>query len=122
MHPVEHLHYFSVGLIHWLVPSHPIHAIFNLAHAALAAAPGHAGFERMVLGDGTSVELHCYERYLHHKFFECNYADGMIPIDKWFGTFHDGSKEAEERMNARFMERAAKQKAKQEARAAHRAA
>jgi hypothetical protein len=25
-------------------------------------------------------------------------------------AFHDGSKEAEERMNARFMERAAKQK------------
>jgi sterol desaturase/sphingolipid hydroxylase (fatty acid hydroxylase superfamily) len=122
MHPVEHLLYFSVVLIHWLVPSHPIHAIFNLAHAALAAAPGHAGFERVVLGDGTSVDLHCYDHYLHHKFFECNYADGVIPIDKWFGTFHDGSKEAEERMNARFMERAAKQRAKQEAKAAHRVA
>ena len=118
MHPVEHLLYFSVVLVHWIVPSHPAHAIFNLAHAALAPAPGHAGFEKIVLSDGTAVDTHCYEHYLHHKFFECNYSDGVIPIDKWFGTFHDGTKDAEERINARFMERAAKQAAKRDAKTA----
>ena len=43
--------------------------------------------------------------YLHHKFFECNYADGGIPLDKYFGTFHDGSEEAQERMMQRYKER-----------------
>jgi sterol desaturase/sphingolipid hydroxylase (fatty acid hydroxylase superfamily) len=109
MHPVEHLLYFSVVAIHWIVPSSPLHAIFNLTHAALAPAPGHAGFEKVVIAEQASIDTHSYEHYLHHKFFECNYADGVIPLDKWFGTFHDGSSEAEERMNRRFMERAARQ-------------
>ena len=122
MHPVEHMLYFSVVLLHWIIPSHPVHAIFNLAHAALAPAPGHAGFDKIVLADETAIDTHSYEHYLHHKFFECNYADGVIPIDKWFGTFHDGSKEAEERMNRRFMERAAKQAAKREHRASRKVA
>ncbi len=122
MHPVEHLLYFSVVLVHWVVPSHPVHAIFNLVHAALAPAPGHAGFDKVMLSDGTAVDTHSYEHYLHHKFFECNYADGVVPIDKWFGTFHDGSKEAEARMNRRFMERAAKQAARREVKASRKAA
>jgi sterol desaturase/sphingolipid hydroxylase (fatty acid hydroxylase superfamily) len=120
MHPVEHLLYFSVVLIHWIVPSNPVHAIFDLAHAALAPAPGHAGFERVVLSDGAAVDVPCYEHYLHHKFFECNYADGAIPIDKWFGTFHDGSKEAEIRMNKRYMDRAKTQRERRDAKAARR--
>jgi sterol desaturase/sphingolipid hydroxylase (fatty acid hydroxylase superfamily) len=82
MHPVEHLLYFSVVLIHWVVPSHPLHAIFNLTHAGLAPAPGHAGFDKVVLGKDSTIDTHSYEHYLHHKFFECNYADGVIPLDK----------------------------------------
>jgi sterol desaturase/sphingolipid hydroxylase (fatty acid hydroxylase superfamily) len=112
MHPVEHLLYFSVVLIHWIVPSHPLHAIFNLVHAGLSPAPGHAGFDKVVVGKDTAIDTHSYEHYLHHKFYECNYSDAVIPLDKWFGTFHDGSKEAEERMNRRFMERAAKRQAR----------
>lgn len=109
MHPVEHVLYFSGVLIHWIVPSHPVHAMFQLVHAGLSPAPGHTGFDKMVVGDENAVDTHCYAHYLHHKFFECNYADGAVPLDKWFGTFHDGSKEAEEAMNRRFMTRAAKQ-------------
>jgi sterol desaturase/sphingolipid hydroxylase (fatty acid hydroxylase superfamily) len=118
MHPVEHLLYFSVVLIHWIVPSNPTHAIFNLLDTGLSPARGHSGFDRMVLSSGAAVDMHCYEHYLHHKFFECNYSDGMIPIDRWFGTFHDGSKDAEQRMNDRVMARARKQRAKQDAKAA----
>jgi hypothetical protein len=29
------------------------------------------------------------------------YADGMVPLDKWFGSFHDGSPQADEAMKAR---------------------
>ena len=121
MHPLEHMLYFSVVLLHWVVPSHPLHAIFDLLHAALTPAPGHAGFDRIVLGDGTAVEVHCFEHYLHHKYFECNYADGVIPIDKRFGTFHDGSTDAEARMQARLKARAAQRRARLGAKAPRRA-
>lgn len=108
MHPVEHFIYFSTVLIHWIVPSHPMHAIFNLAHAALSPAPGHTGFDKVVLGDETAVDTHSYAHYLHHKYFECNYADGVIPLDKWFGTFHDGSQKAQTKMRQRLAERSRK--------------
>ena len=43
---------------------------------------------------------------LHLKHFEVNYGgDGLIPLDQWFGTWHDGSKEAEARMDARFQKK-----------------
>jgi len=32
---------------------------------------------------------------------EVNYAAGMVPRDKWFGSFHDGTPEAHEAMKAR---------------------
>ena len=32
-----------------------------------------------------------------------NYADGTIPLDKWFGSFHDGTEEADARMKERRM-------------------
>lgn len=117
MHPVEHFLYFSCVLIHWVMPSHPLHAIFNLAHAALAPAPGHVGFDKLVVGKAKVIETDSYDHYLHHKHFECNYADGVIPLDKWFGTFHDGSPQAEEAMKKRLRERARKQAEKRARRA-----
>ena len=49
-----------------------------------------------------------YFHYLHHKYFECNYGgDGMLPLDRWFGTFHDGTDDAQRRMDERFLARAA---------------
>ncbi len=105
MHPVEHVLYFSCVLIHWIVPSHPLHAVFNLVHTGLSPAPGHVGFGKLVIGDAHAVETHSYAHYLHHKHYECNYADGVIPLDRWFGTFHDGSAEAQQRMERRFRER-----------------
>ena len=35
MHPVEHVIYFSTVLIYWVVPSHPIRALFTLLFVAL---------------------------------------------------------------------------------------
>jgi len=29
--------------------------------------------------------------YLHHRYFNANYGCGIVPIDKWVGTFYDGS-------------------------------
>lgn len=106
MHPVEHLLYFSAVLLHWVVPSHPVHAIYNLQHLAFAPSQGHNGFERIVLADGVALPTGNFMHYLHHKYFEVNYGgDGHIPLDRWFGTFHDGSPQAQERMNRRVLKR-----------------
>jgi sterol desaturase/sphingolipid hydroxylase (fatty acid hydroxylase superfamily) len=91
MHPVEHLGYFSGVLIHWILPSHPVHAIFHLVHAGLSPAPAHTGFEKVELGRELAVDTQCFAHYLHHKYFNCNYADGVVPLDRWFGTFRDGA-------------------------------
>ena len=34
-----------------------------------------------------------------------NYGDALIPLDQWFGTWHDGSAEGEARMQARYRQR-----------------
>ena len=94
MHPVEHLLYFSVVLIHWIVPSHPIHFLFNSQHTALTPAPGHSGFEGKL---AKFFAFGSYFHYLHHRLFECNYGEATIPLDKWFGIFEDGAKTQREK-------------------------
>ncbi len=105
MHPVEHIFYFSCAAIYLVLPFHPIFAILSLIHAGLSPATGHTGFERIALDDDRGVDTNGYLHYLHHKFFECNYGDGILPLDKWFGTFHDGSPAAQERMRERLKEK-----------------
>ena len=105
MHPLEHLLYFSGCLIHFVVPSHPLHVLFQLHHAALGAQPGHSGFDKLVVdeaGGKCLVNLDYYAHILHHQYLECNYADGALPLDKWFGSFHDGTPEARAAMNRRL--------------------
>ena len=104
MHPIEHVLYFSGVFVHWVVPTHPFHAMFHLMHAGITPAPGHTGFDRIEVGDHT-VKTSYYAHYLHHTLFEVNYADGVIPLDRWSGTFHDGTPEADERTKARRLAR-----------------
>jgi sterol desaturase/sphingolipid hydroxylase (fatty acid hydroxylase superfamily) len=110
MHPVEHLLYFSGALLWWIVPAHPLIAIYQLHNAGLGSVVGHIGFDKIEVDkDGRRLfDTHAYAHYLHHKYFEVNYADGSIPLDKWFGTFHDGSPEAEEAMKKRRFARASR--------------
>ena len=84
----------------------------TLIHAGLSPAPGHAGFERMKIGKRKTYDIDSHAHYLHHKYFECNYADGIIPLDRWFGTFHDGSDEAQKRLKERLKNKAYKNKTK----------
>ena len=88
MHPVETIIYLSVCMIHWVVPSHPFHFVFDLQHAALGPAGGHHGFEGPILKG--KLPTGSYFHYLHHRYFECNYGETTVPLDKWFGTFRDG--------------------------------
>ena len=94
MHPVEHVIYFSCILIHWIVPSHPIHMLFNAQHTAFTPAQGHSGFENLVFNEKPRLLAGSYFHQLHHRYFECNYGENGLPFDKWFGTWHDGSLEA----------------------------
>jgi sterol desaturase/sphingolipid hydroxylase (fatty acid hydroxylase superfamily) len=105
MHPLEHVIYFSTILLFFIIPSHPIHMINLASRLGVSPAQGHTGFDRVVVGGEASMDTSYYAHYLHHKYFEVNYSDGMVPLDRWFGTFHDGTPEAQEAMNARRMKR-----------------
>jgi sterol desaturase/sphingolipid hydroxylase (fatty acid hydroxylase superfamily) len=103
MHPVETFIYHSVALWHLVIPSNPLVALFQLNAAGYGAVNGHIGFDKLELTDETALDSHAYLHYLHHKHFEVNYGgDGLVPLDKWFGTWHDGTKEAQARMDARY--------------------
>lgn len=115
MHPVEHLLYFLPMAYHLIIPSNPVIAIYQLHTAGFGAIPGHIGFDKIEVGDEKLMDSHAYVHYLHHKYFEVNYGDGLIPIDKWVGTFHDGSKEADQLMKERFRKKKAKANAKKTA-------
>ena len=92
MHPLEHMLYFSGVLIFWIVPSHPLIAMWYLFFTALAPVVGHSGYEKMIFKNGKSIHVDNYFHYLHHRYFNCNYSSsGASILDKMFGTFHDGS-------------------------------
>ena len=105
MHPVEHLLYFSAVLLHWVIPSHPAHVLVHLQQLALSPCTGHSGFDKVLLGTRASLDTHGYTHYLHHRYFEVNYGGELIPVDRWMGTFHDGSAEAQAAMRQRLQRR-----------------
>ena len=103
MHPIEHIIYFSGIMIYWIIPSHPIIAISHIFYAGLAPNNGHGGFDKIVFKKGKWISTESYYHYLHHKYFECNYAgDTMNFLDKVFGTFHDGTDESYEKLKQKI--------------------
>jgi sterol desaturase/sphingolipid hydroxylase (fatty acid hydroxylase superfamily) len=80
----------AVALWHLVIPSNSILALFELHIAGLGAVNGHIGFEKLEITEDSALDSHAYAHYLHHKYFEVNY--GLIPLDRWFGTWHDGTK------------------------------
>ena len=109
MHPIELVLYFSGAGLHLLVGSHPLLALFHLHYAGLGASVGHIGFHTIELGEKAGVDTHAFTHYLHHKYFEVNYGEGLVPIDKWMGTWHDGSEAGDRLMEARRAARRAGQ-------------
>jgi sterol desaturase/sphingolipid hydroxylase (fatty acid hydroxylase superfamily) len=101
MHPLEQIGYLGVALWHLVIPSNPIIALYQLHFAGFGSIPGHIGFDKVEITENAAFDSHAYIHCLHHKYFEVNYGDGLIPFDKWFGTFHDGSRDSEARMQAR---------------------
>jgi len=100
MHPGEHILYLSLPFVFLVLPGSPFIATFCLVYLLLSPSPSHSGFDRFKVF-GTDLHGGDYFHNLHHRYFEVNYGMLLLPMDKWFGTFHDGSLEAHERMKER---------------------
>ena len=108
MHPGEHLLYFSGVLIHWVVPSHPVHALFHLVHAGLSPVPGHAGFDKVVVGKEGAVDT-MLRPLPPSQVFRGELRRWRDPARQMVRHFHDGSDAAHDAMRKRrAMMRAAK--------------
>jgi sterol desaturase/sphingolipid hydroxylase (fatty acid hydroxylase superfamily) len=101
MHPIEHILYFSCMLIHLVVPSHPLHMMFNGLTTALGPGVSHSGFDELVFGDETALKKEKLMHYLHHRYHTVNFGESAVPLDKWFGSFHDGTPEADSHFRTR---------------------
>ena len=66
MHPIEHLLYMSGVLIHFVIPSNPVHFLFHTIHLALTPVSGHTGFEGPLF-EG-KLPVGSFSHYLHHKY------------------------------------------------------
>lgn len=106
MHPVEHVMYFGTALIHFVVPTHPVHLIAHLMFYGVYAITTHTGFEGFFSGQRKRVHLGNFHHQMHHRFFEVNYGTMEVPWDKWFGTWHDGTDAADAAMKSRLAARA----------------
>ncbi|RZS52297.1 sterol desaturase family protein [Sphaerotilus mobilis] len=112
MHPVEAFLYHAVALWHLVIPSNPVVAMFQLHAAGFGAVNGHIGFDRIELGGEQTMQSHAFLHHLHHKHFEVNFGgDGLVPLDLWLGTWHDGSKDGERQMQARYERKLARMNA-----------
>jgi sterol desaturase/sphingolipid hydroxylase (fatty acid hydroxylase superfamily) len=80
MHPVEHLYYFACVLPNLVFYCSPHALLWNGVHLLLSPAASHSGYEDHFQSD--------IFHYLHHRYFECNYAGSDAAfMDIAFGTF-----------------------------------
>ena len=105
MHPVEHIIYFSTIVVPWVLALHPVNALYQLHLAAFLPALSHSGYDRLKVGKRLQIDAGAHFHYLHHKYFECNYGGSLLPLDKMFGTFHDGSDTAHTSLRQRIRDR-----------------
>ena len=94
MHPIEHLLYLSSVFIHVILPSHPIHVLFNLHWNALGAAVSHTGYEALTIKGRPVLYLTSFHHQLHHRHLDCNYGNPVVAMDKLFDCDHNGTNAA----------------------------
>jgi len=105
MHPIEHVIYLSSILIHALVASHPVHIFFHTSWNTIGAAASHTGFESITIRGKPVLLLGSFHHQLHHRFHNCNYGNFLVRCDQWFGTDHDGTPEAWDKIRKRQQNR-----------------
>ncbi len=101
MHPLEHSVWFSAVFVLLLLPSHPIHALFIMQLQAITAITSHCGYENLLIGKKIKFRLGDFFHQLHHRFYDCNYGTFETPWDRWFHTYHDGTREGDAWMKQR---------------------
>lgn len=100
-HPIEQMIFLGSVFVHLIIGAHPLHIIFHLQYYFLTAITTHTGFQGLLVNDKNRLALGTFHHQMHHRYFECNYGSLEIPWDKWFGSFHDGTVTANEKMQAR---------------------
>ncbi len=111
-HPVESALQFAPAFLYLLVPATPFLAMHHLNFVAFSALIGHIGFDKIELGESRAIDSDNLSHYLHHKHFEVNYCDnGVMPWDRWFGSFHDGTAEGDRLMGERHQRKVEKMNA-----------
>ncbi len=108
MHPIEHIIYLSGVFIHAVLLSHPVHVLFHGQYNTLQAATSHAGFESILVRGRPVYYAGSFFHTLHHRYYNCNYGNALVPMDKWFGSFHDGTPETWAAIRKRIAARNAK--------------
>ncbi len=108
MHPVEHLIYFTIFMLWWVVPVHPIIILLTGIFQGISPAVSHCGFDQLVLKGNKSVSTGDWYHQLHHQYFNFNYGNTTTPFDKVFGSWHDGTPESSQAQKSRIRSRRAK--------------
>lgn len=98
MHPVEHVIYLSSMLLHLVIASHPFHMLYHNFFLTAGASAGHTGYQNIDVKGRNALDIGDLFHQLHHRYYNCNYGQMFVPLDKWFGSFHDGTAEATTRI------------------------
>jgi sterol desaturase/sphingolipid hydroxylase (fatty acid hydroxylase superfamily) len=94
MHPMEHLYYYACILPSLVFVCSPFAFVWNGAHLLLSPGASHSGYEDHFQADAF--------HYMHHRYFECNYAGfGASFLDVMMGTFTE-SMEAKDKDGAKL--------------------
>ena len=101
MHPLEQIIFLGSVLVHLIVGAHPLHILFHLQYYFLTAITTHTGFQGLLVSDKNRLALGTFHHQMHHRYFECNYGSLEIPWDKWFGSFHNGTVNADKLIKER---------------------
>jgi lathosterol oxidase len=104
MHPFEHLFYFSLFMLWWVVPVHPVIIVLTGFFQGLSPSISHSGFDYIALGR-LRIKTGDWYHQLHHQYFNLNYGNTPTPFDKLFGSWHDGSKKSLEAQKQRIRQR-----------------
>ena len=105
MHPTEHLIYFSIFVLFWFIPVHPVVILLAGFFQGISPSISHSGFDQLILKGRTRVAAGDWYHQLHHQYFNFNYGNKTTPFDKVFGSWHDGSPESLQAQKKRIRSR-----------------
>ena len=98
MHPVEHVIYLSSMILHLVIATHPLHMLYHSFFLTTGASTGHTGYQNIDVKGKNAMDVGNLFHQLHHRYYNCNYGQMVVPFDKWFGSFHDGTAQATTRI------------------------